>query len=53
MTIASIMSPFTTFINALRSMTFTLGGITLSFWDMIGWCMFAGIVIWFIAQLRE
>lgn len=53
MTIDSLMMPFSTFMNALRNMAFTLGGISLTFWDIIVWCVFAGIVIWFVSQLRN
>ena len=41
---------FTQCIESFKSCTFTLAGVTLSFWDIFVWSMFESIVCAFIGK---
>lgn len=51
MTLNEIMQPFVVFFDWLRNTTFYLGEYPFTFWDLIVWQMFAGIVIYWLCKI--
>ena len=53
MTIAQLLQPFTIFFNWMRTFTFSIGEVSLTFMDLFVWSLLAGIVIDFIIKTKQ
>lgn len=53
MSLETLLSPFIIIVNWLRSFSFSIGGFSITFWDLFVWEMFATIVIGFIIKVKN
>lgn len=53
MTIANLIQPFILFFDWMRTFTFSIGEVSLTFMDLFVWTLLAGIVIGFINKIME
>ena len=53
MTIADLLQPFAIFFDWMRTFTFSLGEVSLTFMDLFVWCLLASTLIAFIKKIRE
>lgn len=53
MTIAEMLQPFAILFDWMRTFTFSIGEVSLTFMDLFTWTLFASIIIAFIHKVTE